>query len=102
MCSSYSTLRVSCARLSSSRCLRFLVQGFLQFAQTELINRRSFIWVVVKIMVPFWVPIVIRHLIFRVPQQGTTISTATHLAVRKLCEAFRALHMAGAWVHMAH
>ena len=28
------------------------------------------IWVVVKIMVPFWVPIIIRHLIFRVPQKG--------------------------------
>ena len=25
------------------------------------------IWVVVKIMVRFWVPIIIRHLIFRVP-----------------------------------
>ena len=28
------------------------------------------IWVVVKIMVPFWVPITIRHLIFRVPKKG--------------------------------
>ena len=28
------------------------------------------IWVVVKIMVPFWVPIIIRHLIFRVPKRG--------------------------------
>ena len=27
-------------------------------------------WVVVKIMVPFWVPINIRHLLFRVPKQG--------------------------------
>ena len=27
-------------------------------------------WVVVKIMVPFWVPIIIRHLIFRVPKTG--------------------------------
>ena len=27
-------------------------------------------WVVVKIMVPFWVPIIIRHLIFRVPKKG--------------------------------
>ena len=27
------------------------------------------IWVVVKIMVPFWVPIIIRHLIFRVPKK---------------------------------
>ena len=28
------------------------------------------IWVVVKIMVPFWVPNIIRHLIFRVPEKG--------------------------------
>ena len=28
------------------------------------------IWVVVKIMVPLWVPIIIRHLLFRVPKKG--------------------------------
>ena len=28
------------------------------------------IWVVVKIMVPFWIPIIIRHLIFGVPKKG--------------------------------
>ena len=28
------------------------------------------IWVVVKIMVPLWVLIIIRHLIFRVPKKG--------------------------------
>ena len=27
-------------------------------------------WVVVKIMVPFWVPTIIRHLIFRVSKKG--------------------------------
>ena len=27
------------------------------------------IWVVVKIMVSFWVPIIIRHLLFRVPKR---------------------------------
>ena len=27
-------------------------------------------WVVVKIMVPFWVPIIIRHLLFKVPKKG--------------------------------
>ena len=27
-------------------------------------------WVLVKIMVPFWVPIIIRHLLFRVPKKG--------------------------------
>ena len=26
-------------------------------------------WVVVKIVVPFWIPIIIRHLIFRVPKK---------------------------------
>ena len=36
------------------------------------------IWVVVKIMVPFWVPIIIRHLLFRVPKIGNIILTATH------------------------
>ena len=29
------------------------------------------IWVVVKIMVPFWVPSIIRHIIFRVPKKGS-------------------------------
>ena len=28
------------------------------------------IWVVVKIVVPFWNPIIIRHLIFRVNKKG--------------------------------
>ena len=27
-------------------------------------------WVVVNIMVPFWVPSIIRHLILRVPKKG--------------------------------
>ena len=27
-------------------------------------------WVVVKMMVPFWIPIIIRHLILRVPKKG--------------------------------
>ena len=30
----------------------------------------SYMRVVVKIMVPFWIPIIIRHLIFRVPKKG--------------------------------
>ena len=29
-------------------------------------------WVVVKIMVPFWTPIIIRHLIFWVPENAKT------------------------------
>ena len=40
------------------------------------------IWVVVKIMVPFWIPIIIRPLIFRVPKKGTIILTTTHLGFR--------------------
>ena len=35
--------------------------------------------VVVKIMVPFWVLIIIRHLILRIPQQGVIILTTTHI-----------------------
>ena len=30
----------------------------------------KFMWVVVKIMVPFWIPIIIRQLIFGVPKKG--------------------------------
>ena len=30
----------------------------------------GFIWVVVKVIVPFWIPIIIRHLIFRVPTRN--------------------------------
>ena len=37
------------------------------------------IWVVVKIMVSFWIPTIIRHLIFRVPKKGTIILTTTHI-----------------------
>ena len=37
------------------------------------------IWVVVRIGVSFWVPIIARHLIFRVPKKGTLILTATHM-----------------------
>ena len=31
---------------------------------------KASIWVVVKIMVPLWVPIMIRRLLFRVPKKG--------------------------------
>ena len=30
-------------------------------------------------MVPFWVPNILRHLIFRVPQKGTIVLTTTHM-----------------------
>ena len=38
-------------------------------------------WVVVKIMVPVdcWVLVIIRHLIFRVPNRGTIILTTAHM-----------------------
>ena len=38
--------------------------------------------VVVKIRVPFWVPNIIRHQIFRVPKKGALILTTTHEGFR--------------------
>ena len=35
-------------------------------------------------MVPFGVPIIIRHLLFRVPPKGTIVSTTTHLSATDL------------------
>ena len=43
-------------------------------------------YVVVKIMAPFWVPIIIRHLSFRVPQKGTIILTTNYVAHRCCCK----------------
>ena len=34
----------------------------------ETIGTKGIIWVVVKNMVPFWIPSIIRHLISRVPK----------------------------------
>ena len=65
--------------------LRHLTFLYLGFRNSSLTSPRPFlssiertwdcyimgtIWVVVKIMVPFWIPIIIRHLIFRVPKKG--------------------------------
>ena len=36
----------------------------------ERLGERIFTWVGVKTMVPFWVPIIIRRLLFRVPKKG--------------------------------
>ena len=36
----------------------------------ECLQSKQYILVVVKIMVPLWVPIIIRHLIFRVSKKG--------------------------------
>ena len=38
-------------------------------------------WVVVKIMVPFWVLDKIRHLLFRVSKKRTIILTTTHIQI---------------------
>ena len=43
------------------------------YVQGLPVNRKptwQAIWVVVNVMVPFWVPIFIRHLLFRVPKKG--------------------------------
>ena len=45
----------------------------------------STIRVVVRIMVPSWIPIIIRHLLFRVPKKGTIILATTHLGTWTLC-----------------
>ena len=39
-------------------------------------------WVVVKIMVPFWVLVIIRHLMFRAPKRGPNLTT-THMPNKK-------------------
>ena len=57
------------------------------------------IWVVVKIMVLFWVPIIIRHLLFRVPKKGTIILTTTHIG--GILETFRPKYIfnqLGTWI----
>ena len=38
--------------------------------QIPIISPLTLIWVVVKIMVTFWIPIITLHLIFRVPKKG--------------------------------
>ena len=38
----------------------------------------SFTWVVVKIMVPFWVLVIIRHLLFRVPKSELNFDNHPH------------------------
>ena len=42
----------------------------LRWRPVGLIYIYIYIWAVVKIMVPFWIPIIIRNLIFRVPKKG--------------------------------
>ena len=74
----------TCAKLSKPYCRVFVHSRPGRFCCNgergeELL---SFMWVVVKIMLRFWVLIILRHLIFRVP----IILTTTHvLEVRAFC-----------------
>ena len=43
----------------------------LECCTPPLTHRRIVIWVFVKIVVPFWIPISIRHLVLGVPQKGS-------------------------------
>ena len=45
--------------------------------------RELAMWVVVRIMVPFWVLNIVRHLLFRVPKRGTIILTTTNVKLNK-------------------
>ena len=54
-----------------------------------------YIWVVITIMVPFWIPIIIRQLIFRVPQKGVIILTTTHMISSLL--GFGVFKLQGVW-----
>ena len=44
-------------------------------------------WVVVKIMVPFWIPIIIRHLIFRVPKKDLNFGIPPNIYSEAVCSA---------------
>ena len=46
------------------------------------LNADFYIWVVVKIMVHFWIPIIIRHLIFRVPKKVPLILGNYHMCAQ--------------------
>ena len=41
------------------------------------------IWVVVRIMVPFWIPIIIRHLIFRDPKRDHNVDNHPYRVPRE-------------------
>ena len=63
--------------------------GFKLGGSSVLLTR--IIWVVVKIIVPFWIPIIIRHLIFRVHPKGIIILTTTHMSAYNLLRGLRGL-----------
>ena len=46
------------------------IKRILPIPTPQIYNLIIVIWVVVKIIVPFWIPMIIRHLIFRVPKKG--------------------------------
>ena len=62
-------LRCMGLRVHCPTCRNMNPSGLLHYAM----------WVVVKIMVPFWVPVFLRHLLFRVPKMGALILTTTHV-----------------------
>ena len=48
-----------------------LARLFLEEEMLQTKNPKTYtIWVVLKIMVLFWIPVIIRHLISRVPKNG--------------------------------
>ena len=44
--------------------------GICSYLSARMKDHGQSIWAVVKIRVPFGVPIIVRHLIFRVPKKG--------------------------------
>ena len=55
-------------QLEFSSCAVMICSSSSVQSEPSMPDPEFFIRVVVKIMVPFWVPIIIRHLLFRVPQ----------------------------------
>ena len=60
-----------CACVCARVCVYVYVLGLRLWAGDYQKRLHFGLWGVVKIMVPSWLPIIIRHLIFRVPQKGS-------------------------------
>ena len=57
-------------RVCDVKCAEYVQKKKLRDAcRVSVRAHRSFIWVVVKMRVPFWFPVIIRHLIFRAPKR---------------------------------